>query len=127
MKKSWNKKLGEKIKELRKSRGISQMELAENLGISYQQIQKYEKGKSSLSAYRLYQIASFLNIPISFFFEEEKDLISENKEKYEILPSLNKEEKNLLKKFRKIKNRKIHQIIIKLLEAIVEVEEKKTF
>lgn len=126
MKNSWNKKLGEKIKELRKSRGVSQMEMAENLGISYQQIQKYEKGKSSLSAYRLYQIASFLNIPVSFFFEEEEDLISEEKERYKVSPLLNKEEKNLLKKFRKIKNRKVHQTIIKLLEAIAELEEKKT-
>ncbi len=126
MKNLWNKKLGEKIKKLRKSRGISQMEMAENLGISYQQIQKYERGKSSLSVYRLYQIASFFNVPVSSFFEEEKDVISEEKEKYEVSPLiLNEKEVLFFKTFKKIKNRKIYKLILKLIEAIAELEEEK--
>lgn len=48
---------------------LSQTELGNALGISFQQVQKYEKGTNRISASRLQQIASFLQVPISFFFE----------------------------------------------------------
>jgi transcriptional regulator with XRE-family HTH domain len=50
--------------------GMSQDRLAEQLGITFQQVQKYEKGINRVSASRLQQIAQILDVPISFFFED---------------------------------------------------------
>ncbi len=64
------KKIGEKIRELRKKKGLSQIELANRIGISFQQIQKYEKGLSKISISRLYQISDALGVDINYFFQE---------------------------------------------------------
>ena len=50
--------------------GMSQEKLGEALGITFQQIQKYEKGTNRVGASRLQNIASILNVPVSFFFED---------------------------------------------------------
>jgi transcriptional regulator with XRE-family HTH domain len=60
-------KLGEKIRIRRTAAGMSQSELGEALGVSFQQIQKYEKGANRVSAVRLEQIAKALNESISYF------------------------------------------------------------
>jgi transcriptional regulator with XRE-family HTH domain len=49
--------------------GMSQEQLSEALGLTFQQVQKYEKGINRISAGRLQQIAHILNVPIPFFFE----------------------------------------------------------
>jgi transcriptional regulator with XRE-family HTH domain len=60
-------KLGEKIRTRRTVAGLSQSELGEALGVSFQQVQKYEKGVNRVSAVRLEQIATALNESISYF------------------------------------------------------------
>ena len=49
---------------------MTQQELGQLLGVSFQQIQKYEKGPDSITAVRLYEIAGILGVPISYFFED---------------------------------------------------------
>jgi transcriptional regulator with XRE-family HTH domain len=49
--------------------GLSQSNLGETCGISFQQVQKYEKGTNRVSASRLQQFAKYLDVPVSFFFE----------------------------------------------------------
>lgn len=61
--------VGQKIKEARQLKGMSQTQLAEELNLSFQQIQKYEKGKNRVAASRLLHIAQVLDRPIGFFFE----------------------------------------------------------
>ena len=53
----------------RKMLGVSQERLAEALGLTFQQVQKYERGANRISASKLYEIARFLSAPISYFFE----------------------------------------------------------
>ena len=67
-----NNQIGQLIKEIRKSRHMSQMKLADLVGVSYQQIQKYEKGASSISVDRLKQISKALETSIFTFFPVEK-------------------------------------------------------
>ncbi|PRX04337.1 UNVERIFIED_ORG: transcriptional regulator [Martelella mediterranea] len=50
--------------------GMSQEKLGESLGITFQQIQKYEKGTNRVGASRLQNISTILNVPVSFFFED---------------------------------------------------------
>lgn len=64
--------LGDRLREARLAQGLSQTSLADILGITFQQIQKYEKGKNRISASRLYEIALALQLPITFFFEGTK-------------------------------------------------------
>jgi transcriptional regulator with XRE-family HTH domain len=60
--------VGRRIRARRLERGMSQTELGTKLGVTFQQIQKYEKGVNRVGAGRLYQIAEILSVPVSFFF-----------------------------------------------------------
>jgi transcriptional regulator with XRE-family HTH domain len=50
--------------------GVSQTQLAEKVGLTFQAIQKYERGENRISASRLYQFAQILGVPVAYFFEE---------------------------------------------------------
>lgn len=62
--------IGNRIALLRTANGLSQSQLAEALGISFQQVQKYEAGKNRIGAGRLQAIADRLGVPVSTFFED---------------------------------------------------------
>jgi transcriptional regulator with XRE-family HTH domain len=62
--------VGNRVCMRRKILKMSQTDLAEAVGVTFQQIQKYERGTNRISASRLLQIARFLQVPISFFFED---------------------------------------------------------
>ena len=61
--------VGKRIRHRRWMNGTTQQQLAEAVGIKFQQIQKYETGMNRVSASRLWDISRVLNVPISFFFE----------------------------------------------------------
>src|SRR5690242_21550414 len=61
--------LGKRIRLRRVEMKISQAELGEKLGVSFQQVQKYEKGVNRVGAARLQQIASALDVPVTFFYD----------------------------------------------------------
>lgn len=61
--------VGQRIRGLRRSLGKTQQDLAEAVGIKFQQIQKYETGTNRVSASRLWDIAAALHTPITYFFE----------------------------------------------------------
>ena len=62
--------VGSRIRLRRTMLGMSQEKLGESLGITFQQIQKYEKGTNRVGASRLQNISAILNVPVSFFFED---------------------------------------------------------
>jgi transcriptional regulator with XRE-family HTH domain len=62
--------VGSRIRLRRTMLGMSQEKLGESLGITFQQIQKYEKGTNRVGASRLQNISSILNVPVAFFFED---------------------------------------------------------
>lgn len=64
--------LGHRIRLRRVEQGMSQDSLAQALGVSFQQVQKYEKGVNRVGTVRLEQIAKALNVPITFFFNIDK-------------------------------------------------------
>lgn len=61
--------VGSRVRMQRMLAGISQEKLGEALGLTFQQVQKYEKGTNRISASRLQQIAKMLGVPVAFFFE----------------------------------------------------------
>jgi transcriptional regulator with XRE-family HTH domain len=60
--------IGRRIRALRLERGLSQTELGNLLGVTFQQIQKYEKGANRVAAGRLQRVAEALDVPITFFY-----------------------------------------------------------
>lgn len=62
--------VGRRIRLRRTLLGMSQEKLGEALGITFQQVQKYERGANRVGASRLYDLASALDVPISFFFDD---------------------------------------------------------
>lgn len=62
--------VGSRLSIRRKLLGLSQQKLAEALGITFQQVQKYEKASNRISAGRLYRLADILGVPVSFFFDD---------------------------------------------------------
>lgn len=61
--------VGARIRMRRKILGVSQEKLADDLGLTFQQVQKYERGANRVSASKLYEIARSLQAPISYFFD----------------------------------------------------------
>lgn len=122
MVKEFKKNIGEKLKRYRLAANMSQMALAEKIGISYQQLQKYEKGINNISIYRLQQISDALKIPISNFLDDQwSEKVAEEISEY----GLNKEERTFLDLFRKINNKDIQRGLILQLKGIVEIIRKK--
>ncbi|RMA40920.1 helix-turn-helix domain-containing protein [Rhodophyticola porphyridii] len=61
--------VGKRVRHRRWMLGMTQQQLAEKVGIKFQQIQKYETGMNRVSASRLWDIAEALSVPINYFFE----------------------------------------------------------
>jgi len=66
---STDKHVGTRIRERRIMLGLSQQQMANMIGVTYQQAHKYERGINRISAGRLYEIAQVLGVPVSFFYE----------------------------------------------------------
>lgn len=97
--------IGRKIRKYRQDAGMSQEKLAEMVGVSFQQIQKYENGHTTLNVIKLQNIATALNVSVADFFD--------------VVPikgvRLTTEEDQLLQAFRKVKNGELRQCILKLV------------
>jgi transcriptional regulator with XRE-family HTH domain len=109
-----NKRIGQIIKEARQARGLTQMALAELIGVSYQQVQKYEMGSVNISVDRLKQIAKAVNVPITLFFPPGTELTAEAPATYVKLPA---DEADLLRLYRRIKAKKAKKAVIELLKT----------
>jgi transcriptional regulator with XRE-family HTH domain len=66
---AWDVEVGRRIRARRLECWLSQQELAQGLGVSFQQVQKYEKGTNRVSAGRLLAICNLLQVPITFFYD----------------------------------------------------------
>ncbi len=67
--------IGARLRQARAAAGLTQTELGTGLGISFQQIQKYEKGKNRIGGGRLYKIARVLGVKITYFFDDVEHLL----------------------------------------------------
>ena len=97
--------IGEKVRLLRKHAGLTQEKLAELVGVSFQQIQKYENGNTLLNTDKLQLVANALKVPASAFFSDDP---------YEKSP-LSDREKKLIKAFRTLEDEYIQDGLAKLL------------
>ena len=111
-------------------RGITQMTLADRIGVSYQQIQKYEKDRSQITLQRLFLIAKALDTPVQAFFAENvAPRFSEKSGKYlsegPAARGMQKEERILLRLFASIRSPQVKRSVLRLVESIVAQQLKK--
>ena len=87
MEDNFNIHLGKKLRLRRLSLGLTQTKVAQAINVTFQQIQKYEKGTNGVSSNRLMQLSQFLKVPIIYFFEDFKEFkdISSSEENNEDL------------------------------------------
>jgi transcriptional regulator with XRE-family HTH domain len=106
---------------------LSQKQLGEALDLSFQQVQKYEKGNNRISASKLFEIAGILEVPTLYFFEglcTGSDEVGESASGLDGLGlTQTREGLRIVKAFSKIKDPKIRRTIIHLVEKIAVSEE----
>lgn len=129
-----DKFIGAKIKMYRSMRGLNQRDLAEHLGLNFQQIQKYEKGESKIRASKLLKAAKILNIPVECFFDGYEKIPSDNinetsilglelHENYESYGSDHASEKetiSLMFNFNRIKDKRKRDMAVMFVASLVE-------
>ena len=117
--------VGESIRAHRLIVGMSQSELAGRLGVSFQQVQKYEKGMNRVGAGRLPQIAKIFGVPISALFDANADTSrgkSSDATPVKLIPDRNS--LKLLTAFGDIAHRRIRHSLVGLVDAIAKATPK---
>jgi transcriptional regulator with XRE-family HTH domain len=125
-----DKHVGSRVRMRRMTLGKSQSWLADAVGLTFQQIQKYEKGTNRIGSSRLQQFANLLDVPVSFFFEGGSNASSQRKAKA-IDPSITYVSKfisssdglALIKAFMQIKDAKLRRGISNFVEQIADRRE----
>lgn len=120
-----DKHVGERVRLARLSRGLSQEKLADAIGVTFQQVQKYENGHNRISASRLYACARYLGVDILYFYQDvEKitnlsapELASEN-----IAMKWSRAELRALKALHQIQDDRVRRQIYALIEAVAARE-----
>jgi transcriptional regulator with XRE-family HTH domain len=119
-----DKHVGNRVRMRRLMLDMSQTALGDALGITFQQIQKYEKGTNRISASRLQEISNILQVPISFFFEglpnaQSKPRISQDPFQANLSQFLaTSDGLSLIKAYTQIKSRAVRRAIVDLVEQI---------
>tara|TARA_B100001123_G_scaffold379837_1_gene449049 strand:- start:19 stop:393 length:375 start_codon:yes stop_codon:yes gene_type:complete len=67
---NFNRHLGSKLRMRRLALGLTQTKVAQAINVTFQQIQKYEKGTNGISSLRIMQLSNFLKVPVLYFFED---------------------------------------------------------
>lgn len=124
---STDEHVGAVIRSRRRQLEMTQHQVAERLGLTFQQIQKYERGANRVSASKLSEIAAVLGVPVSYFFEGLKDAppeVEDDKGERVVRDFLRTEERaELARAFPRLPSARLHQRVLELVRGIVEVEE----
>jgi transcriptional regulator with XRE-family HTH domain len=107
--------------------GMSQEKLGEALGLTFQQVQKYERGANRVGASRLFEISHILDVPVSFFFEEMGVAdaarggapgLAENQETLERDPLTKRETLELVRAYYRITDPRVRKRLFELAKAV---------
>ena len=113
-----NLEMGMKLRMVRIMHGVTQVRLGEVLGVSFQQIQKYEKGMNRISAARIYQVADYLKVPYGVFFEGLFDKGVKNSADLEAAEEFHKKFLYLAASLNTIKDQRLERALLALLKSL---------
>ncbi|MDG1286231.1 MAG: helix-turn-helix transcriptional regulator [Rickettsiales bacterium] len=115
--------VGKRLRDRRTRLGMSQEALAKNSGITFQQVQKYERATNRIAVSRIYEFASVLRVPVSFFFDgmigDNEYALAEPREgfKHEERP-LDTDLKEIIEAYRKIEDPEMRKSVKTLVKGI---------
>lgn len=126
--------IGLRVKAYRDIKGLSQTELGESVGVTFQQIQKYESGRNKVSVSRLIDICKILDTPLMSFLTglteaDKASVIAISDVKQDKLlqdPERNKEIATLLKIYNSVEKQEDRQEILDVLKALAAAKKKKS-
>ena len=117
-----DKSVGLRIRLLRTQKGVAQTKLAEALGLTFQQIQKYEQGVNRVSASKLYQIANVLDVDVAYFFSDLARMSTGETEDGLDLSALTQLDLSILRRLLAMKNTRIKRHLLNLLVAFADAD-----
>ena len=124
-----DRRLGQRVRTRRLEIGMSQERLAELLGVTFQQVQKYEKGVNRIAASRLFDISGALDMPVARFFEGigsgRSKGVAESEEGFIHDALSTPEGMQLVALFASIKSQKVRRRVVELVRALAEENEGK--
>jgi transcriptional regulator with XRE-family HTH domain len=127
--------VGARIRMRRMMLGISQTKLGDAVNLTFQQVQKYEKGRNRVSASRMQQFAKILHVPISFFFEgapEANVLGGKSGAAPAAMPAYIREFLairdgiKIIRAFSQIRNHKLRRAVVTMVEQIADDRERRS-
>ena len=119
--------VGGRVRQRRAMLGMSQEKLGEALGLTFQQVQKYERGANRIGASRLHHISEVLDVPINYFFEDispsftkkrGKAGLSEAQAEYDRDPMAKRETLELVRSYYKISDPRVRRRIFELTKQL---------
>lgn len=121
-----DRKVGQRVRTRRLEIGMSQERLAELLGVTFQQVQKYEKGVNRIAVSRLWDISVALEMPVSRFFEGVNARgVAEGRQEYVDDALATPEGAQLMALFASIKSQKLRRKVVELVKTLTEDEGAK--
>ena len=115
----WDENIGKLLKLRRLQLGLSQESLGLALGVTFEQVQKYEAGNDRIEVARLQQIAEILNVPILFFFGGTLSGARDRERSCDVVDFLDTAYAlRLVQAFRRIEDRHIRRSIVELVEQV---------
>ena len=122
-----DRRIGQRVKQRRLELAMSQERLAELLGVTFQQIQKYEKGVNRVAASRLFELSSALGVALGYFFEgltagEPMAGVPEERQDFVYDMLATPEGQQLLQIFGSIRSPKVRRRVVELVRALAEDE-----
>lgn len=117
-----DKRVGQKVRSRRLEIGMSQERLAELLGVTFQQVQKYEKGVNRIAVSRLYDIANALELPVARFFEglSARPGVAETRADYVDGALATPEGAQLMALFASINSQRLRKRVLELVKTLAE-------
>jgi transcriptional regulator with XRE-family HTH domain len=114
-----DEEVGRRVRTRRMEQGLSQTDLANKIGVTFQQVQKYEKGVNRIGAGRLQRISEALDVPISYFFDGATGGPASKGVPISLLLQ-SRDSVHLLEAFKKLaeKNRRVSKIVVDLIEEL---------
>lgn len=121
--------VGARVRLRRTLLGLSQEKLGEAIGLTFQQVQKYERGANRIGSSRLYDLSRVLDVPVSFFFEDmpaavaagtpaQRRGMAEEKTAYEPDPMAKRETLELVRAYYRIKDPRVRKRLFEMTKAL---------
>ena len=124
-----SKFIGQRMRQLREGVGLSQSEVAAFLDVSYQQVQKYERGSNKISVEKLQRLAEALRVPLTAFFEDTPvaafllERVEEGRLHYQLAP-LSGREYDVLRWFRALPDEEWRTCFMTFLKLVAQMRQQ---